>query len=291
MNTLDKLVYENSKGQLIEFSSLSPYFLLSIDGLDGLKSNIVSTKGLNQDGAYFINSSTSIRNIVIKAKLKRINYIDQKRKLLKTMPIKDMGKLWYYKNDTKKYINCIIEESPKFASTVESFNYNTFYSTLIALDPYWKDEKEKVQIALWRGDFHFPLNIPKNTGIKMGHREPSLIVNVINKGDIECGMTIEFKAHGTLNNPSLFNLNTREFIKINKQMIAGEVIKVNTEFGQKKIINYVNGIETNIMNYLDIDSTFLQLNVGDNLFRYNSDSNLDNLEINIYFNPKYSGVC
>ncbi len=44
----------------------------------------------------------------------------------------------------------------------------------------------------------------------MGHKSPSLIVNVHNPGDIETGMKIEFKALGFLSNPSLFNINSRE---------------------------------------------------------------------------------
>ncbi|APC79646.1 phage tail family protein [Clostridium botulinum] len=127
----------------------------------------------------------------------------------------------------------------------------------------------------------------------MGHREPSLIVNVINNGHVKTGMIIEFRARGILKNPSLFNVNTREFIKINKEMVAGERFIINTNCGKKKIIQNLNGIETDILNYLDIvggGDTFLQLDVGDNLFRYNADSNLDNLEVNIYFSSQYLGV-
>ena len=148
-NTLDKLIYENSKGQDVEFSVSSPYFLTDIAGLDGLKSNIISSKGLNQDGAYYISSSANVRNIVIKAKLKRNNFVEEKRRLLQMISAKDVGKLWYYKDNTKKYIDCVVEQSPTFASTVEQFKYNTFIISLIASDPYWKTEKEKVQIALW----------------------------------------------------------------------------------------------------------------------------------------------
>ncbi|BDR75753.1 hypothetical protein N071400001_14770 [Clostridium tetani] len=127
----------------------------------------------------------------------------------------------------------------------------------------------------------------------MGHREPSLIVNVNNNGQVKTGMIIEFFARGTVVNPSLFNVNTREFIKINKSMVAGEKIIVNTNFGKKKILSVNNGIETDAVNYLDIEGggdTFLQLDVGDNLFRYDAYENLNNLETTIYYNNNYLGV-
>jgi len=128
------------------------------------------------------------------------------------------------------------------------------------------------------------------TGIIMGLREPSLIVNALNTGNVESGMIIEFKALGTLTNPSILNVETQEFFKINKSMVQGEVITVNTNIGAKKVIDNLNGVETNILNLIDLDSTFLQLRVGDNLLRYDADTNLDNLEVNIYYNPFYLGV-
>ena len=50
----------------------------------------------------------------------------------------------------------------------------------------------------------------------MGYREPSLIVNTNNIGDVKTGMRIEFKALGTVVNPKLVNIETQDFIKINK---------------------------------------------------------------------------
>ena len=73
-------------------------------------------------------------------------------------------------------------------------------------------------------------------------------------------------------------------------MKAGERIIVNTNYGQKKIQSTLNGETIDILNYMDLSSTFLQLRTGDNLFRYDADSNLNNLQVNIYYNPKYLGV-
>ena len=126
----------------------------------------------------------------------------------------------------------------------------------------------------------------------MGLKQPSLIINAENDGDVETGIRIEFKARGTVTNPSLFNVETREYIKINKTMVDGEVIMVNTNYGKKKIESILNGVTTNILNLIDLGmgDSFLQLDVGDNLLRYDADINMNNLEINIYFNPKYVGV-
>ena len=73
-------------------------------------------------------------------------------------------------------------------------------------------------------------------------------------------------------------------------MSAGEIITINTAFGEKRVESCLNGITTNAFNYIDFNSTFLQLDIGDNLFRYNADLNIDNLEVSIYYMPQYLGV-
>lgn len=174
----------------------------------------------------------------------------------------------------------------------ENNNYTCkFIFTVLCPNPFWRNiQDEKVDIALWKGAFYFPLIIPESKGIIMGYKDPSLIVNIINNGSVEVGMIIEFKARGTLSNPSLFNINTREWFKIEKEMVAGEIIKVNTSFGKKRVEQYLNGVTSNAFNYLKRGSTFMQLSKGDNLFRYDADSNIDNLEVTIYYNNNYLGV-
>ncbi|EDT84720.1 phage tail family protein [Clostridium botulinum] len=289
MNKKEKFIFENEKGQQIEFSIWSPFFLQNIDGISGLKNTIYSNKGMGQDGSTCVGSTLDDRNVVIQGAIidnKEIN----REKLLSIVNPKLQAKLIYTDGNIKKYVECIVETAP----IIPKENNPKFQISLLCNNPYWKDYIDsKINIALWKGDFHFPLVIPQGKGITMGHREPSLIVNVLNNGQVKTGMIIEFFARGTLKNPSLFNVNTRKFLKINKEMVAGEKFIINTNYGKKKILQELNGVTTDILNYLDIvggGDTFLQLDVGDNLFRYNADSNLDNLEVNIYFSPQYLGV-
>ncbi|WP_459883502.1 phage tail family protein [Clostridium novyi] len=285
MNKHEKLIYKNEKGQSIEFSVFSPFFIEKVDGLDGLRNTIYTSKSMGQDGVSYVASTIEARDITINGAIVKDKEFNRE-KLIAILNPKLDGKLIYINKDIKKYINCRIEQSPVITRNATPRFLIQFY----CLNPFWQEEEIKTDIALWKGDFHFPLVIPKTTGIIMGHREPSLIVNIKNNGNVTCGMRIEFRARATLLNPSLFNINTREFIKINKEMKVGEVLTVNTNFGNKKIISNVNGITENAINYIDLNSTFLQLDVGDNVFRYNADKNIDNLEVTIYQTPQYLGV-
>ncbi|MCW6061440.1 phage tail family protein [Clostridium sporogenes] len=268
------------------------YKISNIDGIEYPELELTINSNAHYDGSLITNKRVNKRYISIQSDYKGEGKEIERESLISFFNPKNKGKLIVDYCGLQRAIEYEVE---KFNSKlINVYDDLSFIVDLTCPNPYWTDiELNKKQIALWKGDFHFPLVIPTNKGITMGHREPSLIVNVNNKGNVKTGMIIEFFARGTLSNPSLFNVNTREFIKINKGMVAGEKFIINTNVGKKKILQELNGATTDILNYLDIiggGDTFLQLDVGDNLFRYNADSNLDNLEVNIYFSPQYLGV-
>lgn len=197
------------------------------------------------------------------------------------------------KSGEEYYIHANLEGTPSFPSNFENSN-NVWQKGLLqfnANDPYfYKKDAVNVDIALWVPAFEFPLEMTQETGIEMGHREQSLIVNVHNDGQEATGMKIRFKALGTLTNPSIININTYEVFKMNITMSAGDVIEVSTYKGSKTAKLIRDGTKTNVFNFIDLSSTFPQLNIGDNLFRYNADCGIDNLEVSINFTSRLLGV-
>lgn len=185
-----------------------------------------------------------------------------------------------------------IEMTPSIGVKKSDAN-NVWQKVLVQLStgqPYLQDSQvQRAEIVTWEALFEFPFEIG-TTGLEMGNRSQSLIVNVINKGHVPTGMLIQFKAQGTVKDPSLFNVNTREWFKLNRTMKAGEVITVNTNQGKKRIESTLNGVTENISNTIVFGSKFMQLKVGDNLFRYDAESNLEGLEVVIYHTPQYLGV-
>lgn len=247
---------------------------------------------MEQNGRTYLGNTLDISDKTMEVAIKAHDeeeLIRYRNKIVKVFnPTLGEGWLIYKDNIKEIKTKCIVSALPYFTTLSKRIGKGLI--SLTANNPFWTDLIEsKEEIALWVGDIEFPLEIPPD-GIEMGHRAPSLIVNVNNKGDVESGMRIEFKALATVDSPSLLNVNTGEFIKINKVMAAGEVISVSTYFGNKKVISTLNGVTTNAINYIDFQSTFLQLDVGDNLFRYDAVSNVDNLEVSIYHIPRYLGV-
>lgn len=292
---MEKITFVNSAGQTIELGNNAPYILTKIEGLGVVNTNIYSQKSPYQDGVTYLGNTLDTRSISIEVTIIAESEEEMNRyrhELLQVFnPKLGQGTLLYESGNIKRQIKAVSELTPVFPHAGDF--RETMQQALMQLycpNPFFMDTIEsKEEVAIWRPAFEFPLEIVEE-GIEIGYREPSLIVNIHNEGDVACGMKIQFKALATVVNPSLFNVNTREYFKINRVMEAGEIITVTTHFQNKRVELYKNGVTSNAFNWIDLESTFLQLEVGDNLFRYDADEGIENLEVSIYYTPQYLGV-
>lgn len=274
----------------------TPYYILGSATWGEVEGTHHSYKYVNQIGVYVTGTSLGTRDVEITGWViadMETDMTARKAMLNRFVNPQQLIELSYSSYRLKFLPNSSI----KYSATIEENNevICKFQIVGLAADPLFKDDHEdKVSAASTKAMFHFPLIINKTDQeppvILFGVREPSLIVNVYNNGAVGTGMRIVFKALGTLTGPSLINVYTQEYFKINKTMYAGETVEVITTVGEKKVIAMVNGVELNYFRYRDLDSTWLQLDVGDNLFRYDAEAGIDNLEVYIYFSNKYLEV-
>lgn len=282
---------ETRKFLTLDMVSTPDFILESVDwGV--IKSTHHSYKYVNQIGVYVTGSSLETRDVEIIGWIVATSERDMttRKNMLNSFFNPQQAIDLFYKDYVLRFLpNTSVKYSVSVAENNEvicKFKVDGFCP-----DPLFSEKNEsKVLAASTKGMFHFPLSIPKPSGAIFGLRQPSLIVGITNKGAVDVGMRIVFKAKGTLENPTLINVNTQKFFKINKTMHAGETIEINTIVGEKKIQGQLNGVTSNYFKYRDLDSEWLQLGVGDNLFRYNADANVGNLEVYIYFNNKYLEV-
>jgi len=272
-----------------------PFTVRNIEGFDQLEIQNVTSQGFDQDGASLLNSYVLPRDMKITGQLKaESTYQMQKlREKLQSviLPKRDLEITHFY-GGVNRVIIARAKKTPEFEFTNVSSVQN-YTIELKATEPYWRDENETlVQIANVVGKFHFPLYIPKNKGVCFGIKSSSLIADVFNQSSIKVGMKIVFIANGSLSNPQLFNVNTREFFRLKCDMKPGEKITVVTGT-ENTVTREKNGIEEDYIGKVDLQGggdTFLELDPGDNLFRYGADSGEDMLEIKILFQNRYPGV-
>lgn len=274
----------------------TPDFILNSVDWGAVESTHHSFKYVNQIGVYVTGTSLETRSVTIQGWVIAENesmMTIRKTTLNRFFNPQQAVDLFY-----KGYVLRFLPNTSIRYSTVIAENNEVICKFKVegyCPDPLFSEQVEsKVAAASTQAMFHFPLIISETPnppgGIIFGLRQPSLIVTVTNNGAVDVGMKIVFRASGTLTNPSLIEVNTQKFFKVNKTMVAGEEITIDTIIGEKKIEGYLNGITSNYFKYRDLDSEWLQLKVGDNLFRYDADQNVGNLEVYIYYNNKYLEV-
>lgn len=292
----EKLVYTNERGECMEFGTGSIYYCnvsKDVDGIAGVSNVIYSTNSMGQHGDTYVGQRIEARDIDI---LGHINTRDKqqayelRRRMLKVFNPELGGTLSYEYGSFKRVISCRLHGKPEIArkSVLQEFSIQ-----LECLNPFWQEAEEKKEdIASWVAAWHFPCVIEKDNDRSMvfGYRAESVIVDCYNEGDVSTGMRIRFAALGTVSNPVLLNIDTGEFIQVNAVMQTGDIIEVNTKYGSKGAKLVRNGVETDYFRFIDVDSTFMQLAIGDNNFRYDAAGGVNSLEVTIFYNKEFLGV-
>jgi len=295
---IEKLTYINEHGDRIEFSPCSTFHvnIAAVKGLSDIRQENYSITSMGQSGDTLVGERIKARDIEIVGDIKDRNRThEHKRTLTRILNPEFAATLVYERGSYKRQIRCKLDGDNALHFPKKQV-YQPFVIQLFCASPYWHEEHEsRNDIASWLSGFEFPepdgLELDDDEGWEIERREPSLIVNVINQGDVCTGMRVVFRALGAVTEPSLFNVNTTEFILFkNFSMLAGDVLTVSTGYGEKAVTLLRNGIITEAFRALDIDSTYMQLDVGDNLFRYDAKTNLENLEVSIYHKNNYLGV-
>ena len=281
------LTYTNSSGESLTLRPRKPFFLQRAEGIGNVRNAVTTFKAPNQDGAFFISGSLEMRNILLEGTIvgqsKDEAYAARKR-LLRVFTPKLSGTLVY----RGLRIPCIVEEADFVISSKERIP--SFFISLLCPSPFFEALDElRVELASWVSKFSFELEIPFS-GIEFGLRQPSQIIEVDNFGDVPCGCTISFVALGTLTNPELMNVDTGEVFRLLKTMTAGEELRVDTHFANKRVTRIIGGAETNAFSYMDTSSVFIQLMPGRNTLRYDAATNMELLEVSLYYRPLYLGV-
>lgn len=294
MAEFETLIYTNSRGESLTFSHKSITHVnitRDVTGIADVANTLYTSSSMNQNGETFLGQKFDTRDIVITGNINttdKARKLDVRRTMQKVLNPELAGVLTYKYGDFTRVIDCRVSDAPVFKhkSVFTGFTVN-----LKCTSPFWREDAEsKDDVASWISCLEFELEIPEDEGIEFAYREPNVIVDVYNDGDVDTDMRIVFSATGTLVNPMLLNLDTGEFIKINAQLEAGDVVEINTKYGEKGATLTRAGVTTNYFRYIDVDSTFMQLAIGDNVFRYSADAGDDQLEVSIYHSDKYLGV-
>lgn len=280
-----QLYVENEKGDKLELTNSAYYEVLEIDGLLPEKAEIKTTPYSSGDGSVLNNATVKNKPISIDIK-PQIPVEENRQKLYDYFRLKRKCTL-YYKNENRNV---------KISGIVEGYDGSLFEQmqiitvNVLCLEPFFRDEKESFEnMSTVKNMFQFPFAIAKE-GIEFSTIDKELTQIICNSGDTETGVIIELSSSGEVENPIIYNVDTKEFFGLNITMQLGDVIRINTNRFSKKVELIRNGENRNIINSIKKGNKWFVLSVGKNQFTYKCDSGEENLNIKFGFYNLYEGV-
>ena len=137
--------------------------------------------------------------------------------------------------------------------------------------------------------FSFPVNYA--TPHKFGERGTEKYTNVYNNGDIAVPFAVYMETFGTSVNPSIVNLDTQEYLKLNGTMNVGDVANIYRDSNNILRAELSAGGEVvDILSWVDDGSTLFQLNPGDNIIAFDDDGGGNSLTVKFSFSPAVVAV-
>lgn len=279
-----RLIVENEKGQQMELTNNEAYVVYNILGLDPSDAVINTNRNANADGSVF-NSA----------------YIDNKTftiTLAINSPAED-NRLELYKYFKNKRYTKIYFESERRNVYLEGYcqriSVNNFEKKVIAQitvfcpDPYFKAvDSVTTQISQNQSLFEFPFSI--QNPIPFSEIENTSHA-VINDGDIKVGAIFTLTSRGNaVDTPKIINVETNEFIKLNWTIQHGIYVVIDTISKEKSVQAGTPGNMHDWISILSLDSSWLELDVGENHFAVAAEQNISDLEVSVEFRAYYEGV-
>lgn len=271
----------------MELTHNDAYVIESIEGLDPPEAVINTTRNANADGSVYNSAYVNNRQIIITlaingpAEANRIN-------LYKYFKNKYPVRLYYQNNTRDVYIDGYCKNIQ-----IEFFNKKQIAQiTILCPEPFFNGSSNTViDFSSVTSGFEFPFSIEDPPGeIAFSTINLEEEKDLVNTGDVETGFSIYLKARGPLTNPTIYNSETNEYIKLNISMSEGDVIFINTKTKQKTIQLTSNGVTTNIIGNLVNGSTWFTLTPGDNLFIITAEGTPENLDSYAVITDQFEGV-
>ncbi|MGV3139724.1 phage tail family protein [Brevibacillus agri] len=282
-----KLTFTNARGESVTLGNSAPFLVTKLEGTGAVDADIKTQKSPYQDGETYLDAFLEPRQLYLEGAVlakSRVELFALRRELSRILnPKLGRGKLVYKYDGGEKEIKVIVDGSPVFPDRTGQPTQK-FLIDLFCPEPFWLDTFTiSREMSYVMGGFHFLLKLPTSFSSRTYRRV------LTNEGDVETPVRIEFK--GPAQNPTVTNLTTNEFIKVKRDLGENDVLHIDTAFGNKRVeIVHEDGSTENAFNFIDLESTFFQLQVGENELEYNSNNDSTKTRVTIKYRNRYVGV-
>lgn len=273
---MERFTFVSGHGKSIVIDYGGPYLLYpNYEGLSSAEIIPRVTKGYKQIGNSLQDTTMGIRIITIPFAVIASSLQDAyiKSAFLGSVfnPLAGDGILTYENDAVKRSIRCSVTATPdKGERNGMLIDYAV---ELTAQQPLFFDPIETVKMVQdFVGGLRFPMRFDPT--IRFAQRGDELATSII--GDVPSPIKVEFRGPAT--NPRIINLTTGEFIGIGFEgqdisLLTGEKLIVDTAYGNKTgDLIRADGSILAVDDYIDDDSTFFSLPIGDGRIKFVADA-------------------
>ena len=249
------------------------------------------TKSIGQKGYTLLSTTLEDREVNLEATIIANDKVERdtiKKMVDEVLNPLDTLVIKYNDLDIHKEIECSAEESPSY-STEFTTNNNYILKFNISFEcfkPFWVDQEETIlNVETWEGGFEFGFELTEG-GIEFARKGPDEIL-ISNDGNVEAPLEIYFK--GPALNPCI-TLDDEKFIKVNKSITDNEVLYISTSYDDNTVQVIKDNVNEQAYHYIDIDSTFFNLDQGINKISYATEGDFLPQKVIIKYKRHYYSI-
>lgn len=301
-----KLEFVSVRGDILPLTENPLFYLTHVDGQTAADTSISSAVIGGVDGDTVNSIQATPRTIILDLHIKSgVNVESAKRQILKVIKLKQRGTLVWTQNERTVSITGVVEavEMPRWT------NAAIMQITLHCEQPFWEDVADVIQQISEAIDLHYFTESPADMlyfpddGIPLGEYDTIRTKSFHNDGDVAVGLEITILAHDTVTNPIIYDQNGNYFgigyemetasggaglgtswVSVPFVMQAGDNVVITTHKGRKTVKH--NGVV--IYDKIKPNSTWLQLEAGDNTFSIDSDDeSIGNMSFSLVYRQRY----
>ena len=281
--TLERL----TDGQTLRLTqNESRYQLIEVDGIEVPDTEFSTYDVAQIDGVGVSNIHVPDRQIDVTVVIR--GNIEYNRQLLHQLcRVRAQIRLHFETDAGVRYIDGYVKsiESNRFSDPAFDMTIS-----FICPDPYFKGESDVTEsLSRTYGAFFFGFGMGRPTGIT----DPLRTATINCDTEMETGIIITVELTASITSSGsirIVNATTGEYFQISGYAFGkGDIITINTIDGQKSCTVLSGYDETDIIAYVDDDSTWFQLSSGENQFNYflNGDIYDGSAEVTFTFTPLY----
>lgn len=270
-------IFQNDNGKVFTFGPKGGNWF-GMDIGNGLEVTLGKSQGFAQVGETVETQSIGGRPINVTGMFFG-DIVGGKNSLRNICAPLSSGRLIFQKTH---YIRVYVKAAPTFSAVK---NNGLFKMQFYAPFPFFSAFQESYfLIGGVVPGFRFPVNYGKPH--RFGTRSNERYVNVINSGDVRIPYRLVLRSEGVSTNPTLTNITTFAFLKINGTINIGQFITIFRDNSNVLRAELTDGNQiTDVITWIDDESSLFELEPGDNLISANDDEGGKALIASFTFNP------